>query len=276
MKLSLPTAVLAPLLLAATLAAGPARAEEDWRYSLGLHDFAVRDVDSHTHGLNGSVSVDQRSASGRHLYGSFELFLDRDKDHLDSDHIPLWWQLHLGSDGELWRSQQLRLGWTADLQTRMNTVSGIERQITALPALVFGYQGQVLQASVETGAGWFFMELDDDAPKEVGYDRSTLRNSVFAYAVTGRLGLKLGESVSLSGMARGWQDGSQSLLSQYQAAMRIDASALMGGGTLKQPAIVLSADYHRYNLDPYNRPGLPPALRWNDDLLIRLAFETRW
>ena len=35
-------------------------------------------------------------------------------------------------------------------------------------------------------------------------------------------------------------------------------------------------DASQYNLDPYNRPNLPPVLRWNNDLMIRLAFETKW
>ena len=86
------SSTLAALLLASAASAGVA-AEADWRYAIGVHDFAVPDVDSHTYGLNGSVSLDKRTDSGRHLFGSFDLFLDRDKDHLDTDHIPLGWQI---------------------------------------------------------------------------------------------------------------------------------------------------------------------------------------
>jgi hypothetical protein len=257
-------------------AASGAVAQEDWRYSVGVHDFAVPDVDSHTYGVNGSVSVDKRTDSGRHLFGSFDLFLDRDKDHLDNDHIPIWWQLHLGSDGDFWRGNRMRVGWTADINTRMNTVSSIERQITALPAFVGGYDGQILQASLEAGAGWFFLEIDDDAPREQGYDRSTLRNSTFAYAATGKLTLKLGESWAISGMAREWWDSHDTLESHYQAALRMDASSWMAGRSIKQPALVLSVDYYKYNLDPYNRPNAPPVLRWDDDLMTRLSLEAKW
>jgi hypothetical protein len=248
----------------------------DWRYSVGIQDFDVPDVDSHTYGLNGSVSVDERTDSGQHFFGSFDLFLDRDKDHLDNDHIPIWWQSHLGSDGDFWRGNRMRVGWTADFNTRMNTVSSIERQITALPAFVAGYDGQILEASLEAGAGWFFLEIDDDAPREQGYDRSTLRNSTFAYATTAKLALKVGESWSVSGMAREWWDNQSTLESQYQAALRMDAGSWMGGGSMKHPALILSADYYKYNLDVYNRPDLPPVLRWNDDLMIRLSLESRW
>ncbi|HEX3139283.1 MAG TPA: hypothetical protein VHQ87_04480 [Rhizobacter sp.] len=248
----------------------------DWRYSLGIHDFSVPDVDSQTWGLNGSVSVDQRTDSGQHYFGSFELFWDHDKDHLDPDHIPIWWQLHLGSDGDFWRDDRMRLGWTANIDTRMNTVSSIERQITALPAFVAGYDGPVFQASVEAGAGWFFLEIDDDAPRERGYDRTNLRNETFAYAATAKLAVKLGESWTLSGRARHWWDNDQTLETQYQAALRVDASSWMGGFSVKQPALVLSADYYKYNLDVYSDPNRPPVLSGNNDLMIRLAFEAKW
>jgi hypothetical protein len=256
--------------------AASAGGTEEWRYSVGVHDFLVPDVNSHTYGLNAGVSMDKRTDSGRHLFGSVDIFRDRDKDHLDNDHIPIWWQIHLGSDGDFWRGNRMRIGWTADIDTRINTVSSIERQITALPAFVGGYDGQVLQASLEAGAGWFFLEIDDDAPREQGYDRSGLRNSTFAYSAAAKLTLKLGESWAISGRARGWWDSNTTLESYYQAALRVDANRWFGGGSMKQPALVLSADYYKYNLDVYNRPNLPPVLRWNDDLMIRLSLEAKW
>jgi len=275
MKLS---RTLAALLLASAASAGAAaeaEAEADWRYAIGVHDFAVPDVDSHTYGLNGRVSVDKRTDSGRHFYGSFDLFWDHDKDHLDPDHVPVWWQLHLGAEGDFWRADRIRLGWTANIDTRINTASGIERHITAYPALVGGYDGPTVQASLDAGAGWFFLEIDDDAPRLQGYDRSGLRNSTFAYAATGKLAFKLGEAWTFSGRARGWWDSHGALQRHYQAALRADISNWMGGSS-KQPALVLSADSYKYNLDVYNRLGLPPVLRWNDDLMIRFVFETKW
>jgi len=249
---------------------------QDWRYSVGVHRLSVPDVASHTDGINVGVSVDERTDSGRHLFGSFDIYLDHDKDHLDPDHIPIWWQLHLGSDGDFWRGNQMRVGWTADINTRMNTVSSVERQMTALPALVAGYDGQNLRASLEAGAGWFFLEIDDDAPRNQGHDRTNLRNSTFAYAATAKLALKLNESWTISGRARGWRDGNTTLENQYTAALRVDASSWMGGGWMKKPALVLSADYYQYNLDVYNSPNLPPVLRWNNDLTIRLSLEAKW
>jgi hypothetical protein len=260
----------AVLLLAAVASVGEAA---DWRYSVGVHDFIVADVDSHTYGINGGVSMDQRTDAGRHLFGSFDIFWDRDKDHLDPDHIPIWWQLHLGSDGDFWRGSRTHLGWTADINTRINTASSIERQITALPAIVAGYDGTLLQASLQAGAGWFLLHIDDDAPRERGYDRSELRNSTLAYAVTANVALKLGDSWTISAWARRWWDRDGWLENQYTAALRVDTSRWIAG---KQSELVLSADYTQYNLAVYNHPTGLSVLPWNDDLLIRLSLETRW
>lgn len=249
----------------------------DWRYSLGLHDFTVPDVDSHTRGLNAGIAMDQRSDNSLHYFGSFTVFLDHDTDHLDPDHVPVWWQIHLGSDGDFWRNDdEIHAGWTANFDTRMNTASSTERQMAALPALVGGYDGEIVQASLEAGAGWFFLEIDDDAPREQGYDRTNLRNTTIAYATTAKLALKLGESWSLSGLARGWWDSSTPLEGQYLAALRMDASSWAGRDALKQPALVLSTEYYRYNLDIYNAPNMPPILGWDYDLMIRLAAEAKW
>jgi hypothetical protein len=158
----------------------------------------------------------------------------------------------------------------------MNTVSSIERQITAFPALVGGYDGKFLQSSLQAGAGWFFLEIDDDAPRERGYDRSGLRNSTLAYAITADVTLKLGESWTFSGRARGWWDSHDLLESQYQAALRMDIGDWMASRSMKHPELVLSADFYEYTLDVYNHPNALPILPWNDDLMIRLSFETNW
>ena len=69
-------------------------------------------------------------------------------------------------DGVFRHVPKVDFGWTADLNTRINTVSSIEREIQALPALRVAYKGDSLQASAKAGAGYFFFEIDDDAPRE--------------------------------------------------------------------------------------------------------------
>lgn len=261
-------------LLAAFAITGVAGAGEaaDWQYWFGVHDFAVPDVDSHTYGVDGGVSVDERTSAGRHLFGSFDLFVDHDKDDLDPDHIPIWWKVHAGSDGDFWKpSAQTHLGWTADVNTRMNTVSSVEREITAFPALVAGYDGDVLRTSLRAGAGWFFLEIDDDVPKTRGYDRSDFRNSTVAYELAADAAIRIGASWTVSGEALEWWDSHEWLQTQYKAALQVET-----GHWIRDGKLVLSAEFNEYNLDVYNHPGALPILPWDDDLFIRVSLIKAW
>lgn len=255
-------------------AAGAADAA-DWRYSMGLHDFAVPDVSSDTFGIDASVSVDKRTHAGRHYVGSFDLFVDRDQDHLDSDHIPIWWMLHAGTDGEWFPlGAGGHLGWSAEVDTRMNTASSIERQITALPALVLAYDGDAVQASFETGVGWFFQEIDDDAPKERGFTREGLRHTTVAESWGGKVAARLGGGWSIAGSAQEWRDEDEWLETEYGAQLHVDADRWFRA---KGSELVLSAEVHEYNLDLYPRTAQGSAvLGWNDDLLIRLSYRVPW
>jgi len=258
------------LLAAGLLAAstGVAHADE-WHYWLGLHDFSVPDVDSHTYGIVGGASVDKQTKGGRHYIGSIDLFLDHDKDDLDPDHIPVRWDVHLGTDGELWHGERTHLGWTADFNTRMNTVSSVEREMTALPAIVGWYDGAHVRTSLKAGAGWFFLEIDDDVPKTRGYDRSDFRNSTLAYTIAADVMIRLGTNWKIQGEAQEWWDSHESLQTQYGAALHFDV-----GSWKKDSEVVLSADAYEYNLSVYQRPGEPEILPWNDDLLVKLLFKT--
>lgn len=258
-------------LLAAFALAGTAGAGEtaDWRYSFGVHDFAVPDVDSHTYGLDAGASVDERTAAGRHLFGSLDLFVDHDKDDLDPDHIPIWWKVHVGSDGDFWKAAaKMHVGWTADINTRMNTVSSVEREITAFPALVAGYDGDVFRASLHAGAGWFFLEIDDDVPKTRGYDRSDFRNSTLAYELAADTALRIGASWAVSAQALEWWDSDEWLQTQYKAGLQVE--------TGRDTKFELSAEVNEYNLDVHNRAGALPILPWDDDLFIRVSVTKAW
>jgi hypothetical protein len=256
---------------ALTLACACANAA-DWRYSVGIHDFVVNAVDSDTYGFTASASADERTETGRHWFGSVDLSWDHDQDDLDPDHIPIWWQLHFGSDDVLWQlSSGVELGWTADLDTRINTVSSIERQIHVLPALRAAYQGNAVHASAKAGVGYFFLEIDDDAPKERGYVRADLRNTTVAESLATDATIRLGAAWKLAGRVQGWWDGSEWLQVEYAAELHLAADH-----SADHSEFVLSAEVNEYNLDVYQVAGAPPILPWDEDLLIKLVFITAW
>jgi hypothetical protein len=263
MKIAFPLSIL--LLAEVTVAAHA----DEWRYSVGIHDFNVPDVDSHTYGVTGGIRIDKQTSSGRHYVGAAEIFADRDKDDLDPDHIPIRWDVHLSTDGNLWQGDRTHIDWTANFDTRMNTVSSVEREMTALPAIVARYEGNVFQPSLKAGAGWFFLEIDDDVPKTRGYDRSDFRNSVLGYSMAADVKIRLGACCRIDVMAQGWVDDQDWLQNQYAVALHFGADRWK-----KDSEVVLSADAYEYNLDVYQRPGEPAILPWDNDLLIRLIFKT--
>jgi len=242
---------------------------------MGLHDSRVPDVSSDTFGINGGVSFDKRTDAGRHYSGSFDLFVDRDKDHLDPDHIPIWWMLHMGSDGRFWNSDDgAYAGWTVDLNTRMNTVSSIERQIKALPAIVVGYDGDSVEASLEGGIGYFFQEIDDDAPKLRGFDRTGLRQTMAAESLGGFFAVRLGGTARLAGAAQQWWDEGDWLETEYRAEFHFNLGRRVRA---EGSELVVSVEAHEYNLDIYpHSPAGDSILGWNNDLLIRLAYSGAW
>jgi len=262
-KFALPLSIL--LLAGSTFAAHA----DEWRYSIGAHDFNVPDVDSHTYGVTGGVWIDKQTSSGWHYVAVAEIFADRDKDDLDPDHIPIRWDVHLRTDGKLWQGDRTHIDWTANFDTRMNTVSSVEREMTALPAIVASYEGNVFQPSLKAGAGWFFLEIDDDVPKTRGYDRSDFRNSVLGYSVAADVKIRLGACCRVDLMAQGWVDDQDWLQNQYAVALHFGADRWK-----KDSEVVLSAAAYEYNLDVYQRPGEPAILPWDNDLLIRLLFKT--
>ena len=242
----------------------------DWEYAVGVHDFTVPEVDADTFGINGRATLDRHNASGRHYFGTIDVLLDRDQDHLDPDHIPLWWELYAGSDGNFRESGNARVGWIVDVATRSNTVSSIERRITALPALDAAYDGERFHAGARAGAGWFFLEIDDDAPRTRGYVRDDLRNSRLAYSVAADARLRF-DAWTLSGSAQEWWDRHRSLQTEYTAALRIKTDQWRRGSEL-----VFDADYNEYNLDVYQVSGLPQILPWDHDLMFRVMLDRTW
>jgi hypothetical protein len=241
-------------------------------YWAGVQDFAVPDVDSHTYGISARAAIDGRTKAGQHLVGSLDIFFDHDKDHLDNDHIPIRWDVHLGVDQELWQAARMHIGWTADVNTRMNTVSSIEREIAAFPAIAAWYDGSYFRAGVKAGAGWFLLEIDDDAPNLRGYNRDDLRNSTLGYTVAADASIRLGSCCKLFGLAQEWRDNNEWLQTQYEASFDVGT-----GKWVKDSAIELNAVFYHYNLDVYQRSDIPQAvLGWDNDVLIRLSFKTKW
>jgi len=241
----------------------------EWQYSLGLHDMAVPDVSSHTFGIVGHADVSGVTSGGTELFGSFDLFVDHDKDKLDPDHIPIWWHTDLVANRKFWRgSRAMFMGWEVGSYSRMNTVSAIEREIHILPALVGGVDGEAFQASLMGGVGYHFLEFDDDAPRLRGYDRDSLRRTTSAGSLAADTAFRIGEAWEVFAHAEEWWDGTEWIQSRLLAGVHFTADRSSKGHD-----VTLVAELNSYNLDRFSTPGELPILAWDEDLTIRLNFS---
>jgi len=255
-------------------------AAEGLRFAVGVHDMYVPDVDSHTFGINGRLSYEKTTDSGLHLFGSYDLLVDNDKDELDPDHIPVWWMLQFTVDRHLLNvSDSMGLSWVVDFNSKANTVSSIEREIRIFPGLILAWSGDTFTASAKASVGYFFLEIDDDVPKERGYTRSDFDNDTFAVSLAANASMRLGNAFTLFGQLQTWSDNDGWLRHQYVAELRYNAE-----NWLRDSELVIGVEGNFYNLEPYvpseyitpQAGAYLPILPWDEDLLIRITFNTRW
>lgn len=166
---------LLPGILALVGVSQVSASELDWKLAFGVHDFQVESSD--TLGVHAAVSLDYVTDGGILLHGNFDTYLDRDKDKLDPDHIPIWFQSSYYARGNwLNLSEGLKLDWQLDLRGKRNTVSSVEKQIKFYPSLLLDYARPAFGATATVGLGYYFLEIDDDVPKERGYVRGEFGN----------------------------------------------------------------------------------------------------
>jgi hypothetical protein len=133
---------------------------------------------------------------------------------------------------------------------------------------VAGFAGDSVNASLKTGVGYNFLEIDDDAPRLRGYDRTNLRQTTAAGALAADIRARLGASWEVFGHGEEWRDSDDWIQTQYVAGFRV-ATDRWGKGS----QVAFSVERNEYNLDRYSTPGLPAVLAWDDDLMFKLDFR---
>ncbi|MGI2258658.1 hypothetical protein [Shewanella sp. GXUN23E] len=260
----------------ALLGATPASASGlDWYLSYGVHDFQVESSD--TFGGNVALSFDYLSDNGIVAKGNADVYVDIDKDKLDPDHIPVWFQSAYFVRGNwLTLTPNLSLDWQVDLRGKRNTVSSVEKQIKFYPSLVLDYARPAFGARAQAGVGYFFLEIDDDVPKERGFERGEFGNDATAWTVDASGYYMLAPGWKLAAGVEYWADGSETLETKYRASLTADTSQWVADSEM-----VLSLEQSRYNLDPYDHlpkgdPDYLPILPWDTDTLFRLYMTVPW
>ncbi|MCG9728704.1 hypothetical protein L1D44_02385 [Shewanella sp. Isolate13] len=249
----------------------------DWRIALGIHDTIVDQADSHTFGAHAGFYMAHKAQSDLLWQGEIDIFIDHDTDKLDPDHIPIWFQSAFSVDGNLYRfSEVMNLQWQVTLEGKRNTVSSIEKQAKLFPGIVARYDNERVYAGFELAAGYYMLEIDDDVPRERGYDREDFQNKTGAYSVALDTRLPLGNTFDLYAKAQTWNDGSDWLENKVSGVLSYHSDSLVEDSEVK-----LSVEHSEYNLDPYDNrdkssPDYLPILPWDRDTLVRVYIDMPW
>ena len=244
----------------------------DWRIAYGVHDFIVKEYNSHTLGGNVALAVSHETKSNVLLAGKFILFVDVDKDHLDSDHIGIRWDTNFLAKKKLLdlNNNNLLYG-DVEALTRENTVSSIEREINLFSSIGYEFNTSGFLLGAKGGLGYYFLEIDDDAPKEQGFNRDGLKNTTLAYILAAESRIHLGSKFNIHVKGYYWTDGDQWLQNKVVASLSYDTSAW-----INKSLVALSAEYNQYNLDHYPKNINGNILDWDNDTLVSLRFDMPW
>jgi hypothetical protein len=251
----------------------------DWKMNIGVHDFVVAQENSHTFGAGIGFWVAHTTGSSILLTASFDTFLDIDIDELDEDHIPVWFKSKLLAKGLITAfSKNTYVNWLMTFESKTNTVSAVEQQFTLMPGINLEYNSHPFSVGSSFFTGYYFLEIDDDAPKQRGYSRHALQNKSAAISLSAEMRFSLGENLQMTASAQQWHDGDAWLENQYALSLSYNSNSW-----IKDSKIIISAEHVKYNLDPYDNqpqdaPDYQPILAWDNDTMIRayLNFPLDW
>jgi len=257
----------------------------------GFHDMFVTGITpsslhdggtSHTLGVNTNFFVEHITDGKIHVGGDAEIYFDRDKEHLDPDHIPIWFKFNPYAYGPLLNmTDSLSFQWHIDLRNKQNTTSGIEREIKNMYGIGFDYAPDAFHLALNAYGGFFYLEIDDDAPiqysqnQPIPYDRRDLGLGTSAISVMLDASWNMTENFTILGYAQNWSStgvGSGWLENEYVVEMNYATDAW-----IKHSKLHLRATHTQYNIDVFYRDDVGIALLpWNNDTLVRAYMSLAW
>jgi len=276
------TNILRTLLLTPLLAGNLHAA--DIGLSFGAHDMMVSNIDtpefdggtSHTLGADLGLFANHETERGIRIDAVLDFYLDRDTDHLDPDHIPFWYKFRFDVDGPLYQiNQKITLRWLIEMKNKINTVSSIEREVKQFLGADIEYKSSDLYIALKGYSGFFYLEIDDDAPAPYGYERRDLGNGTSAISLMLDTRFNLTEALLLKASIQNWSSvgvGSSWLQNEFIVDLSYSTDQWIKGSKVH-----LNIDAIKYNLDPYYRADLGvPVLPWDNDTLVKSYMSIPW
>ena len=258
----------------------------EYDLSVGLHDFVVRDIKndvaadgieagtSHTVGINTAIYLKHTTPSGIKMLAKAEAFLDRDKDHLDADHYPVWFDFLITIDGTIHKiNDKNSITWHLLMDNKQNTVSCIEREVRQHVGAGYEYTQGNLRLEASGYVGFYYIEIDDDTPAARGYTRQDTDDGEASNVLSLEGDYRLNADWSLSGYARHYaaNAGFETLEQDYEIRLTYKGvgETFGEGSTLN-----LKVKHSAYDFDRFYRPNVGvPILPFDNDTLIQ-AYVT--
>ena len=274
-------------LLGAILLNAPLSAME-FEWSVGVHDFMVMDIkdddahnyphddgisagDSHTLGINTAIYVKHTTQTGINIVAKAEAFLDHDKDHLDPDHIPVWFDFSLDVDGDMYSINDANtLRWYIALDNRQNTVSCVEREVRQHLGVGYEFNKSGFTFDAKILAGFYYIEFDDDTPVARGYNREETDDGEASHVYVLRGAYKFNKDWSVEADFRHYaaNTGGDTLEDNANALLTYKGSDMFGEGTTMN----LKVKHVKYDISRLNVHPLP-IVPFDNDTLIQ-AYVT--
>jgi len=271
----LKSSFLAAFVLASSLGA------QDIHVSAGFHDFVVQDIkddgglhgipsgDSHTFGVNVGIWAQHTTPSKINILAKAEMFLDRDKDDLDPDHYPIWFDFLVDVDGPLYSiNEKNTLAWYVYMDNRQNTVSCVEREIRQQIGFGYVHKQNSFDIALNAYAGFYYIEIDDDTPVARDYTRQELDDGEASTAFEVEGHYYFNNTLDIYARVRNYfaNTGFEELETNYEFQCSYHpkkSSFLRDDATLH-----VKIKYNQYNFDRFNVHTLD-MLPWDNDMLIQ-------
>ncbi len=252
--------------------------------SVGAHDFIVSDIEtggkpahiedgtSHTLGLDIGIWVKHTTEKNINILAKAEAFLDNDKDELDSDHIPVWFDFLLDIDGPLYTlNENNYFLWYIYMDNKQNTVSCIEREVRQHVGLGYTYTNGGFKASFNVYAGFYYIEIDDDTPVARGYGREDTDDGEASHVFEFETSYDFTQDFSVYAYAKRYNMnmGGENLEDNFLVQFNYKNIHFLNDNV----SFHLKAKYVKYNFDRFNKKGLLPILPWDNETLVQ-AYVT--
>jgi len=257
----------------------------EFEASVGMHDFVVSDIKndvpadgisagtSHTFGLNAAIYLKHKTKNNIDFLAKAEVFADRDKDHLDPDHIPIWFDFLLDIAGDMYRvNEENSFHWYIVMDNRQNTVSCIEREVRQHFGVGYRYTKRALRLDLNLYAGFYYIELDDDTPLARGYTRQDTDDGEASNVVEVALHYDFNKYFSVFANFKRYaaNTGMENLEDNTQLLLRYKESGFLTDGAVFN----IKIKYTKYNFDRFYRSDIGvPIVPFDNDTLIQ-AYVT--